>query len=1491
MESKIEIITKGIECQINFVGIIGIDIWRSEAANIQHYIKNERRVYVDFYYCQECIPIAIVTLFVAIARREHSNEFLEINLSSKGTDGKSGIYKLFSAMKIAEICEDFGVKITCDNNIFSDDNGCIGEIECSPLIIFNAKSKSPEHIVDEIFKNATWNNIDSYDADIKVKNILYETISNITEHAYPEGKKPYAGVFLNRIKGCAHEGQKKNNNMVKLLYNNKNKEYYQKIEYFYEVIVIDEGIGLTKSLKLSNVDGQPTKYPFSESFKRTFIDGKRKDESAKGKSFYSGLKFVFKLLNESADYIYGMEENEFINLLCSGGSSLDRKLLQTEYDFCGVSWMFHVTVSRSSELDNICMFGPYNNNHKNDLVLDACKNRHEINDDYFRYYYIIDNRKIFQNNKNLFYKIPNSNSQKIIWLHDTICSKNNLLKSISEKIKDSIGKCTLLIGDVEDSELTTYFCAIDKWRQDSKANYIKIIVISKNLKVQVYTQNNKELNYDMKEAKKYTQNRDDNPFLSLYGYYNFIMAFDSSLLWSRIINKQKKNYLIVKGNISWEGNPLSYYLNMETILADRELYDIVKYNLFRVSGFVQGECFFKSTDIVMKKMCIDLNYYKKETPNSKYIYVQSVYVTGRTDKVVETNKEDLKICIFVNYFDQVSDSKNVYSLFLWPTRDFLDDNTASWSTGLCRRAYTHSITIVGKDTPEEFEKKQKNSGRFVRKYDETLQDMKKLYGEFVRLGHFNYHSNHDLFSFNQREILKASAYEQGGVFLYALQLFMNTVGKGYYDNLKTEWKLYFPQETLGDGVFVYRMHYYTNFLFELIDSCFISCNCNIWDSVIPIESLEKKRNQSPLLISDMVLFQLVQIIKDKVAKKDNKCKIVIFDTMNMTGKTMREMRKIVEYAVSLAQYELKHSQDERFVKTEVEININIEERVLFDCETRFYDLNSPGIKGYYHFDVPRLGTRERCVVCSLIKKSEENKAYLNSEYAKKRIDEWITAWKAISPVFYKGVGGVENSEVYDKDDHVICEFSQLLTCYVEVAYANSNQSYLYEKCISESYLSTEQKLYLLAFQIMLFPQKENYKEYNKVYIELIKQLNNLELPNNATALASMLALQANEKTIHMAMSEMYENKKNLANEDIKIMFAIQCGKYKELRDIKYYEAIVDLMKLPTMVDLDLLKGLHSQLYNVNGDMHSTRFNKLIKPFGTPQLLYSHCESVYYVLEYFNTIITSLNPLLIRSENQVDYFHPKQQREKEEVLTAICKGENFLEDIIDNIRETPRTSLSTEEKRKFEELVIIPFKNFHRKLFIPYGKENCQCGKPILNEMMEIVRAASKYSYSKMSPDDSRQIHSGVEEDNNRIFFYYDIFHNKELKIFLEDHKNIENIGNQKRELWYLWNQYVVEELYYLVGDIRHSDGIIEHRTYRDSLSMFITFSVDEEKLIITFNSISDISAEEIQNKVTSKHRYQREAIKKLGVEIKYLSNLIQDKKYLLKTQVVIPSIC
>ena len=199
--------------------------------------------------------------------------------------------------------------------------------------------------------------------------------------------------------------------------------------------------------------------------------------------------------------------------------------------------------------------------------------------------------------------------------------------------------------------------------------------------------------------------------------------------------------------------------------------------------------------------------------------------------------------------------------------------------------------------------------------------------------------------------------------------------------------------------------------------------------------------------------------------------------------------------------------------------------------------------------------------------------------------------------------------------------------------------------------------------------------------------------------------------------------------------------------------------------------------------------------------------------------------------------------------------------------------------------------FHRKLFIPYGKSDSDFGKPILNDLMEIMRAASLYSFSKMKDSDPRKIHAGQEEDNNRVFFYYDIGTDSELKFFLEDHKKTQQIGGEKTELWYLWNQYVVEELYYLFGDIRHSKGIIEHRTYKDSLSLFVSFEVDEEKIVISFNSMSDKSAEEIEKLVNAKHRYQREAISNLGVNIRYISDMSKEGLYILQTLVTIPAIC
>lgn len=1487
MNSKIEVVSSGNTSRIEFIGIIGIGEWQRDAAKLQSDIASNElfQIFVGFEQCKNCIPIAIVTLFVSLARKE--NAYISVYLSSDGGDGRGMVLKLFSAMKIWNLCKQLGISLYLDSEEWVDQCVDIGDQECSPLMIFNVMDYSPEYIVEELFNNAKWGCIDSYDTDIKVKNILFETITNIKEHAYPDGKKPYAGVFVRRCKGFALEEKYECHNTVKHLYANRNKEYYQQIEHFYEIIVVDEGIGLTTSLGVKNIDGTETKYPFSESIKRTFIKGERRKASGNYKSYYSGLNLVFKLLGENADYVYGMEGEELIDLICAGNSPLNRHLLQNSSKFKGVSWMFHVSISHSSDLGYCSVSGPFNQDRKNERLLINCKRRNEIDENTFRDYYIIDDRRTFRNIDNVFYNNKDKNKEKIIWFHDTIRSKNNLLSKIEEITRGAEKDSILLIGDVEDSELPTYFCALNKFFLAYEFNCNRIVIISKNLRVQIYVKDDtrRKLFYNRKEMKRYQNCNSLDPFFSLVGYHNLVMKYDSGLLWSRILQKKKRNYLIVRGDILWESQPLSYYLNLEMILADRELYDIIKHDLSRVSGFLEGECYFKSTDVVMKKLCIDMNYYKKESESGKNIYVESVYVTGRTDKVLEMKKHDLKICVFVNYFDFPMITREVYSLFVWPKRSIIDRNIKPWKQPLCRRADTHSLTAANKISPIEYEKKQKNSKRFIRGYNDTEQDMKELYGGFVRLGHFNYHNNHDLFSFNQREIIKTSAYEYRGVFLYAFTLFMHTVGDGYYDSLKAEWKAHLVKEKFGNGIFIYRMHYYTNFLFELIDNCFSECNCDIWEFVVPLESLEKKSEQMPLLISDMVLFQLVELIKERI-KDFGKCQITIFDTMNASGKTLHDMRRIVEYAVKLAKHDYLSNEE-----AEKKIEIEIIENVLFDCETCHYDINAPGIPAYYHFDVPRLGTKENCVLCSLIEKCIESKSLLNSAYAKKRIDNWVKAWSAVSPVYYKGVGGVGKSEVYDEAGKSCGDFSYFATQLVEIACSSSNRNYLYDFCKDNEMLTVEQKLYLLSFQIILFLPKDNYKEYNNVYTELLIQLNSVNITSNATALAAMLGSQANEKTVHIAMSTISTDKSFLSNEDIKIMFAIQCGKHKSLREMKYYETIFDLLSLSTKVDLDLLKGLHSQLYNVNGDMHSTRFDKLIKPFGEVQLLNNHCDSVYYCLEYLYTIVCSLNPLLIRSDGQIDSFHPNQQREKDEVIKAIEYGKDFLENVKKAIADCPREALTSEEKLLFETQITKPFKKFHRKLFISYGKSDSDFGKPILNDIMDIMRAASQYSYSKMKDSDPRIIHAGQEEDNNRVFFYYDIRTDKELKFFLENHKKPQQIGGEKSELWYLWNQYVVEELYYLVGDIRHSVGVVEHRTYKDSLSMFVSFVVDEEKIVITFNSMSSKSAEEIKKLVTNKHRYQREAISKLGVIIRYTSFIQESGLYLLKTEVTIPSIC
>lgn len=1490
--------TKQNELVIEFIGEINFSVWATWYSEIQNKIieATEETICINFKKCKTCISISFVSLFLSLIRKQVSGCKIKIELYKDSGEYDATIYWIFANMGIFDLCIKYGIEVIVDESciINSEKNNCLLQISSDvlvPLIIVNTKEiQNIYTYIKELVELRIRNFECEESTRVKIENILFETVDNIRKHAYPGFEDAFAGVYIQKKDGLLGKelriDQKRELlNKIKKDYGNNydgiDLDYLQQKQTYYEIIIMDEGVGITNTLEIKNIDGQYTKYPFLQSFKRTLIEGERKKYiKQEEKSHYSGLNLVFKLLAEKSDYIYGKEKDLYVYAQCGRSKpNIFHNLHQNvENTYRGLMWIFHI----GEEPTTINEYYSYQPKViRNETLLRIYEEKEKISYDEFGTIGIWDERKQIGSINNLFYdrKLSFEKAIEYIWLIEGHYGKNAIIKEIENKMSSIKNEnTTLLIADVFDTDMMIFYMALHNTNlKNVKCN--KIIIISKTLRSAIFERKkNGVFYYEKSLAIKFYKEKISNKLEdSIVQVFRFLRKYDSSIWWSKVLQSEKNIYWIKRGRIKWEQFILKYYINLEMMLENNDLFELVQYSLERVKGLSGKFGEFKDTDIIMKKVCIAANQNKK-SKGLEYsrIYVESVYVSGKTDQILNLRNMDIKLCLFQTEYlwENENNTKNVAHIFIWPVEEILARYVKSDENLLERKHNTHTIQVaVSKDASADIIEKKKNSN-YKKDYYDVLYDMSYIYDGFVKLGHFNYHSNHDIFAFNIIAILKMGFYEKNGPFLFLLRKFVNCLGKKAYDILKSEWKKVFGEvENLVEtsSIVVYRSHYYTDYIIKLLYQCFEENYDSMWNLVIPLDSIEEKNYMNPLTISDIQY----QYIEDTVEKNsiDKKCRVAIWDSMITTGQTSRDIKNIF---------------DSILIGKDIELVIDY--IYLFDCENMQYERNNRiNFEAYYRVDIPRIGRKKSCLFCRLI---ENMSKYINifiSTLAKQRILRWIEIWRPISPLYAKNNLGFSNSKVENwkilwkeigiNTNIEYCDFYTLATQLVEIGYTNRDKEFLYDICTKEELFSVEQKIQLLEIQLLLFSTDENYKLYYKVIRKLIKYMNQLEVTSNATALAAMLIISGDKEAVYAIFKEMSEKGADLNNEDILIMFAILCYNDRRLQKTRLYEQVNYLLDFKKY-DLNLLKELHSQIYNVHGVWHGTYFEQLTKPYGSAEKLINGCNATYNSFSYVANIISRINPLAIHSERVSKVGTETLVKNLRECISQQSKK-------LDDIKRHIKDDWHTLPQNYVDELenTVNKLKEFHATLFIPYGIEEKRCGKPLTERVENVLKDIGE-SYKIDMPQ--KNIISKIENlQKEGLYSFWDKEKNEVYSICIEQYQA--SFTPKVREIWYVWDKRMEEEFKFLISDIRHCGGELEQRSF-GKVNMIISFEFSEKSAKIILNTISTIDHNEIVKRLEEKSRYQREIIQRNGATIDYSSSMNGDK-FLLTTILEIQAVC
>ena len=1317
--------------------------------------------------------------------------------------------------------------------------------------------------IETLFKQKESKQFISNEEKYKILTILYELIDNVNTHAYDDDKK-YIGVYVKLERGYLNS----KNHINKIIYKNDfenmwgiDSELYINNETFFEIGVLDEGVGITSSMNLRNTDNSITKNVFFHSFERAFINGKRKVNDSTGiKSFYSGLNLINKVLVKNNDMIIAYEGSNWVKMRCklTQNEIRHRNLSEEITKFPGLGYMIYLNREKKINYDSLSYIPNYEHYSHNPVI--KVMNNEEFDLNHFRNVHVIDEREYDGKNKNLFFESSSiENADKLFYFPQMYKSKNALLNSISSissKNTNNVKELTIL--DVNEEEMLTYYYALQNLPK-YKINFSRIVIIYRNLRTTVFVEGGKKYYYWKRDAKEiYNKKRDKSSPIEFY--YSFLRVYDSGLFWNKIFESPLKDVYLKNSKIIWGTRVIKYYLNLELILKDPAIRQIIKRGIIRTTGTTQGSTTFSNIDIVSKSLCLELNYDNDSFSSSYSHYIGSMFVTGKTESALHEENDAIKIYILKSkyFYDDTTVSSSKIHLFLWPDENliskYIEYDSRSWE----RQNSTHVIKRGSKNSLSSVTQALKAHSTYQKNYSDTFEDMYYSFHNFIKFGHYRYHNNHDIISFDIISMLDFSYLKKHGMFKFILENCIQTLGSTAFENLKSSWieelNIKLPINT-EKGLIVYIDHFYNNHMISLIKKCFVNCDAEYLSNIISLEFIEEKKNNQPLIISEL----LYDFILQKINKFGGECSILFIDTMITTGLTERKVHQLLN----------KIAQDSG-------AEVNIKSFYLIDCQSMPYPSTRDDFLAYYRFDIPRMGNIGSCYLCKLLDDTRLYYTDFVSQLAKERIEEWNKIWgdrtpltKADNSLLPKSrITNIEKVRNYIGIEHNFpyIYYDIFLVHVLEIIHSTMDLGLGLDIVNEEGVLDNEQALLLLAIECLLFKVDSHRRIYYQIVEKMIYLLSQYTISNNVTALVSIILLDCDDEILYSIYKGNYDHGVDLINNtDILILTSVKCKRNKNMAELdknKY----ANYLYMRKMKELELYEEFHSQIYNTNGISHGTSFEKLLKPFGTVEKLMNGCDKVYNCLTYIANLINNINQLSFHSE-RVDSDTDKLLLDLRKEISETSKK---MKNIKSDVKRNRQISLNDEQKDIVNHFVY-QLKRVHSTLFINLG-QNGSKGENIKDRIRSILDDFTETTLTQI--ESSVELNKTFEKEfSKQSASGVSVYYSKEKDSFFLiglDSDSIYPVNEdiKKDEFWYVWDRRIEEEFQYLLTNVRHSCNLVEHDTF-GSVNMIVNVHFYTKDMKIVMKSKSKESDKTIRDNIAKKMRHQRELVSNYGAITTY----------------------
>jgi len=851
------------------------------------------------------------------------------------------------------------------------------------------------------------------DLQYRLYSFLVETLNNCKEHAYRK-KSPvkFAGFYvryrtgLKNVPQQARKEWKKNINFeaescppLKSF-----KDYLDHRDGCIEAFVVDAGIGIINSFRNAGFPIEKYgKYPFRNIIKKIFLDGltTKSDKSVPS----GGLHILHKLLEPNNDYIRGIDSKEWVGTSCPlvRQSSGFYELVNSKCLTKGLAWCARLSWRTKTDVGENWI--RYKNGNETHPAIAA------LSSDISREHHI----KYFSKSPVFDYRFDKKESPSKMEIFKTDCclffTKPGMVKwDIKATIENELGKkisfdrqWNLIIADIAPHEAETYVAAFvePRWGKVEWLKYIKqVILISQHWSICILKKAEKKYNYffniDIGASEKYFSYKSLNvsPDKSIDDTVKWIKYFDSKVIW-KAITEDSDQAIYLPGKIEWLSKPdgskefIDGYLDFSQILTLPLCYSLFRQAMRRIIGLFPGNAFrLESLDRLTKNLVEDFNSLKLTPQNQEYIVdkdkqkimLGSVIVTGETQKLKDSTNNQT-----IHFFKHPSSSSsNPICLFLWPDNKWLKSffsNRKGEPIKIEKYIRIGKTPFVAPGGRKYFSiPRYDDSNNLVafRSPSQSYNDWQSLMPQIMRIGHWVYEAHHDLLTVNLQAATRHSFSTFGNlakfIFIYFYRFLgvkennLNELGEKWLrlakDNINC-------QNNTSVNIIVFPSHPNT----ETVINEFLKCinkksYKNIRNIIIPLLPFRRSHDGSTLLIAPLILEKIKKILKQSQQKN-----VLIFDDAIINGKTIKELKCILDNAGADKIYVLallnrnRLPQGKKYTKS---------------------------FNHYWRLDIPVLGGEKVCPFCRAQELIRNFIGSLASNRSKSRLRVWLNDWRPIS---------------------------------------------------------------------------------------------------------------------------------------------------------------------------------------------------------------------------------------------------------------------------------------------------------------------------------------------------------------------------------------------------------------------------------------------------------------------------------------------------------------